>query len=112
MFGGMNPKKIQGMMKKMGISQIPIDAKRVIIETEDSNIIINEPQVVKVNMQGQETWQISGEATEESAEPEQAYTEDDVKMVSQQADVDEESAKQALEKSNGDIAEAIMFLKG
>ncbi len=33
--GGMNPKKMQGMMKQLGINQEDIPAERVIIEKED-----------------------------------------------------------------------------
>ncbi|MBI2003939.1 Nascent polypeptide-associated complex protein, partial [Candidatus Pacearchaeota archaeon] len=32
MFGGIDPKKMQSMMKQMGISQIEIPAEKVIIE--------------------------------------------------------------------------------
>ena len=35
MFGGINPKQMQGMMKKMGIAQQEISASRVIIEKID-----------------------------------------------------------------------------
>ena len=55
MFPGINPKKIQSMMSKMGIKQEEIPAKRVIIEQEDKNTIIENPQVTKVNMAGQDT---------------------------------------------------------
>ena len=40
MFGGIDPKKMQAMMKQMGIKQEEIDAKRVIIEKSDGRIII------------------------------------------------------------------------
>ena len=36
-----DPKKMQGMMKQLGISQEDIAAKRVIIDKEDGKIIIN-----------------------------------------------------------------------
>ena len=68
MFGGMNPKKMQAMMKQLGINQEEVEAERVIIEKLDGKTIIENPSVVKVKMQGQESWQISGEAREEIAE--------------------------------------------
>jgi len=108
MFGNINPKQIQGMMKKMGISQIPIDAKRVIIECEDSNLIIDEPSVIKVNMQGQETFQISGESREESSKP---FEDSDVDMVVEKTGKSRKEVIDFLEKNNGDIALAIMELK-
>lgn len=103
-----NPKQIQGMMKKMGISQVPIDAKRVIIECEDKNIIIDEPSVLKVNMQGQKTFQISGEEREESN---QAFSDEDVAMVVEKTGKSEVEVREFLENNAGDIALAIMELK-
>ena len=66
MIPGMNPKKMQAVMKQMGISQEEIDTSRVIIEKTDNTKIIIEPvSVTKVKMQGQETFQIAGETREE-----------------------------------------------
>ncbi len=97
------------MMKQLGINQEEIEATRVIIEREDGNLVIEEPQVAKVTMQGQVTWQIVGDVQEE--EQEEGTTEEDVKMVMQQAEADEAMARAALEETDGDIAEAIMKLK-
>lgn len=103
--GGLDPKKMQAMMKQMGIKSEDIQSSKVTIETSSGAIIIDEPQVVKVTMQGQESFQISGKArTEERVSAE------DIKMVMEQAGCSEEEAKAALEKSNGDIAEAILSL--
>lgn len=93
-------------MKKMGISQEEIPAKRVIIEKEGSNIIIDNPSVVKVNMQGQESFQITGEINEE-----QGITEEDIKQVMKKTSCSKEKAKKALEDANGDLAEAILSLQ-
>ncbi len=103
-----NPKQIQGMMKKMGISQIPVDAKRVIIECEDHNIVLDEPSVLKVNMQGQQTYQISGEEREEST---QVFSDEDVQMVVEKTGKSEEEVREFLENNAGDIALAIIELK-
>ena len=112
MFGKINPKQIEGVMKKMGISQIPVDAKRVIIELVDgeTDLVIDEPSVTKVMMQGQETFQIAGEAREEKHGGEK-FNEDDVKMVVEKTGVKEKEVRDFLEKNNGDIALAIMELK-
>ena len=111
MFPGMNPRKMQQMMKRMGIQQVDIPATEVIIRTEDKEIVITEPSVAKVNMMGQETFQISGNIHEKEASSEPEISEDDVKTVVEQANVSEEEAKKALEESNGDIAAAILSLK-
>ncbi|MFA5061272.1 MAG: nascent polypeptide-associated complex protein [Candidatus Pacearchaeota archaeon] len=108
MFGGMNPAKIQGMMKKMGISQTPLNVKRVVFEMEGGNLIIDEPSVVKIKMQGQESYQITGEAREEATE---VFSDEDVKMVMEKTGKGEEEVRDALEKTEGDIAEAIINLK-
>ena len=55
MIPGMNPRDMQRAMKRLGIKQEEIDAREVIIRTSDKEIIIQNPQVSKVNMMGQET---------------------------------------------------------
>ncbi len=74
----MNAAKMQGMMKKMGISQEQLPVKRVVFEMDGGNLVIEEPSVLKVKMQGQETYQVSGEAKEESIE---TFSKEDVAMV-------------------------------
>ena len=105
MFPGLNPKKMQQIMKQMGMGQEEIDASKVIIEKEDGKIIIDEPSVVKISMQGQDTFQISGKIREESSE------QDDVKTIIEKTGCTEEQAKETLEKT-GDLAEAILELTG
>jgi len=108
MFGGMNPAKMQGMMKKMGISQINLPVKRVIFEMEDSNLVIEEPSVTKISMQGQISYQVIGDAVEESGK---SFSDEDVAMVAEKSGKGEDEVRAALEKSDGDIAEAIVELK-
>ena len=108
MFGGINPAQMKSMMKQMGIKQEDIPTQRVIIEKTDGNkIIIENPNVQKLVMQGQESWQITGEAHEESVEA--GISEEDVKMVAEKTGKSEEEARKALEEIN-DIAEAIVKL--
>ena len=111
MMPGMNPRKMQQMMKKMGIQQVDIPATEVIIKTADQEIIITNPNVAKVNAMGQETFQIVGEQVERALSTEAEINEDDIKTVMEQSNVDEDKAKDALEKSKGDIAEAIIGLQ-
>ena len=110
MIPGMNPRKMQQMMKKMGVAQQDIEATRVIIETPEKNLIIDDPQVAKVNMMGQETLQVSGQIREEEKDTTPELSEDDIKTLMEQANVSEEIARKALELTKGDIAEAIMGL--
>jgi nascent polypeptide-associated complex subunit alpha len=103
-----NPKQMQKMMQKMGMQQTEVDATEVIIRTKDKEIIFQNPSVSKVNAMGQESWQITGEAQERKKE---SFNQEDIKTVMDQAGVDEQKAKTALEETNGDLAEAILQLK-
>jgi nascent polypeptide-associated complex subunit alpha len=103
---GINPKQMQAMMKQMGINQVEIPSSRVIIEKEDGGkIVIENPSVVKIKMQGQESFQISGDISEK----EEKYSESDVKVVMEKTNCSKEEALAALEKT-GDLAEAILEL--
>lgn len=110
MFPGLDPKKMQAMMKQLGIAQEEIDANRVIIETDKKNIIIDNPSVIKIKMQGQTNFQISGDVSEESASEEQDKTKEDIQTIMEKTGCSENEARKALEESNGDLAEAILSL--
>ena len=108
MFGGLDPKKMQAMMKQMGMAQEEISASRVIIEkTDNTKIIIENPSVTKIKMQGQETFQIAGDISEETAEI--GISEEDIQTVVEKTGASEEKAKETLERT-GDLAEAILEL--
>ncbi len=111
MIPGMNPRDVQRAMKRMGIKQEEIDATEVIIKTSDKEIIIQNPQVSKVNMMGQETFQVIGQPEERLISSEPEINQDDIKTVMEQAGVTEEKAKEAIEKNDNDLAKAIMALK-
>ncbi len=109
----MNPRQMQAMMKKMGIAQEDIRAEEVIIRTKDFDIYIDHPSVQKVKAMGTINYQVTG--PEKIIPRNKAITveitEEDIKTVMEQANVTEDKAKAALEKSKGDIAEAIVFLE-
>jgi len=112
MFGSMDPKKMKALMSQMGIKQEEIQAKRVIIDKEDGRIIIDNPNIQKVTMQGQESFQISGEIKEETEaeEKEENKFEADIQAIVEQTGVSKDIAAIELEKNNGDIAETIIAL--
>ena len=96
-------------MKQMGIAQEEINASQVIIEkTDGSKIIIENPSVQKVKMQGQETFQINGEAHEETSAPE--ITQDDINTVVEKTGCTSKQAEEVLKSVKGDLAEAILEL--
>lgn len=107
MFGGIDPKKMQAMMKQMGINQVEVDASRVIIEKEDSRIIIENPSIQKVTMQGQTSWQIAGESREETKAME--ISEDDINLVMEKTGKEKSEVEKVLRETK-DIAEAIVRL--
>lgn len=111
MFPGINPRKMQQMMKQMGIQQVEIPATEVIIKTETKEIRIVNPSVSKVNMMGQETFQISGEIQEQELSTAPEISAEDIKTVMEQAEVDEKTAWAAIEEAKGDLAEAIISLQ-
>lgn len=105
-FGKFDAKKMQGMMKQLGINSQDIDAERVIIEKSDGRIVIENPNVQKIIMQGQESWQVTGDSREE----ESGIREEDVLLVMEKTGCSKEDARKTLEENGGDIAEAILKL--
>lgn len=95
-------------MKQMGMQAEEIPAEEVVIKVHDKTIVIANPQVTKVNVMGQDTFQITGEIREEAGEK---FTPEDLKMVMDQTGATEQQARAALEET-GDLAGAIMKLKG
>ncbi len=106
MIPNINPKQMERMMKQMGVKQEKIDSYEVIIKTKDKNFVIKNPEVMKVNMMGQESLQITGDIEEESG-----ITEEDVNTVAEQANVGKEEARRCIEKNKGDLAAAIIELQ-
>jgi len=110
MIPGIDPRQMKAMMRQMGMSQTELDASEVIIKTGDKEIVFSNPNVQKIVMQGQTTFQIAGSYEERDLKVKIEISNDDIKMVSEQAGVSHEEAQKALENSNGDIAEAIVSL--
>ncbi|MFW9880164.1 MAG: nascent polypeptide-associated complex protein [Candidatus Thorarchaeota archaeon] len=133
---GMNPRKMQRMMKQMGINIQEIeDVEKIIIRTPDKDIVFDEDVSVTVMVaQGQKTYQITGNPvvkergeeeseiigkadsgkekeieSEDSNEP-LSIPQEDIDLVCQQTGVSEEEAKEALEECEGNPAEAILKL--
>lgn len=106
---GMNPAKMKQMMKQMGINidEIP-NVEEVIIRTPEVDIVFKDANVTIMNAQGTDTYQIVG--TPEKLPRKLQIPSDDIKIVAEQTGVSEEKAKEALENSKGDLAEAILAL--
>jgi nascent polypeptide-associated complex subunit alpha len=109
----MDVRNLQKMMKQMNTEELP--AERVDILLEGGKILrIAKPSVVKMQIMGQVTFQVSGDATEvDGAAPDESYSDEgDVRLVVAGCGCTDEEAKKALAESRGDIAAAILKIKG
>ena len=99
------------MMDKMGLDmeEIP-NVQEVIIKTDKKEIIIPKPSVTEMKSKENSIFQVIAESFEEKELEVQIFSEDDIILVCQQANCDEERAKEALAESKGDIAQAILKL--
>lgn len=120
MLPNLNPKQMNKMMKRLGMSMDEIDAEKVVISLKNGKTItVLNPEVVKMNMQGKDSFQVSGNIkegesegdSEKDSEQEADFADEDIEMVASQAGVSEEKAEEALTKANGDIAKAILELE-
>jgi len=111
MFPGINPREMQKAMKRLGMKQEDIDAELVIIKTADKDLVIKNPHVSKINMMGQETIQVVGDITEVSRNQDEEISEDDLTTIIEQTNCTREQALEALQSSNGNLAEAILKLQ-
>ena len=107
--GNINPRQMKAMMKKLGMNVEQIeDVQSIVIKTPKGNYVFDSADVQAMTMQGQTTYQITGDIRFEPAAVE--IPKEDVTMVAAQANVSEEKARAALIATKGDIAEAIMKL--
>jgi len=104
------------MMQKMGMKVDEVPAvSAVIIKTAGREIVIEEPNVTLVTVQGQAMYQIAGGRVSESSIETPIQTaplESDVQLVAQQTGRSLEEARKALAEAGGDLAKAILTLKG
>lgn len=110
MIPGMNPRQMKQAMKRMGMSQEELNATEVIIRCPDKEIVVAPVSVAKVNMMGQEMFQVQGEFVEREIDTAPEINEDDIETIMTQTEVDRETALEALEANNHDMAAAIMHL--
>ena len=123
--GGMNPRKMQQMMKQMGIDVTELDAEEVIIRTAEEELVFTDAQVTRMDAQGSQTYQVVGEPesrelgagdagdadTGETPGADEANPDDDVQLVVERAGVTPDEAREALAAEDGDLAAAITRLE-
>jgi len=115
---GFNPRelwKMMQVMKRAGLTIEPLDnVEEVIVKLKDKELLIRKPQVTTMKMGSQTIFQIMGEVEERtiSLEEEVQISDEDVQLVASQAGVSLEEARKALRATKGDLARAILYLKG
>ena len=85
------------------------DVTKVIMEGPTRRIVIDNPEVATVTVQGQTIYQVGGGTLREEGVG--GGSDEDAKLVAAQAGVSLEQATNALRQSNGDLAQAIILLK-
>lgn len=95
------------MMNQMGVDMEEIEGvEEVVIKTGTKEIVIDDADVNSIEAQGQKTYQVVGESRERSR-----VDDEDVSLVAEQADVDEDDAREALKTTDRDLAAAIESLE-
>jgi nascent polypeptide-associated complex subunit alpha len=116
----MNPREQKRMMQRMGMNMDTVsDVQKVIIRTNTKDIVIDEPEVAILEVQGQKMYQIIGGQVSEQAPSKRqsavatqpSFSEEDVRLVADQTGKSLEKAKEALEECQGDLAKAILLLQ-
>ena len=100
------------MMQRMGMNMGAMpEVEQVVFKTSTKEIIVENPEVTVMEMQGQKIFQVMGERiTEKTVEKAVKIPEEDVQLVATQANVSPEQARAALEQTKGDLAQAILLL--
>ena len=108
-------------MQRMGMNMDSVsDVQQVIIRTSSKDIVIDEPEVAILQVQGQKMYQVIGGQVSEQAPTQQSQTtvsstpvfsEEDVQLVADQTGKSLEKAKEALQECGGDLAKAILLLQ-
>ena len=119
--GGMDPRKMQQMMEQMGVDFGELDAEEIVIRLGDGEeLYFDNPEVTKIEAQGETTYQLVGnpESREAGETGGPAVDEDgpdvaqqDVELVVERTGASEDAAREALENTGGDLAAAIDMLE-
>ena len=140
MGGGMDPRQMSMMMKKLGIDVRDIEGvQEVVVRTASKDYVFDKASVSVMKAQGVETWQVSGKprTVDRSGSPGsagtgapvtgpsavqpsasgpapavEAYepTTDDIALVAKETGKGLAESKAALVATKGDLAEAILRL--
>jgi len=118
-------RQMERQMRRMGVDFEQLDGvSEVLIRLPDKELVLTNPQVVTMKAQGENVYQVVGEPVERAltvtagatgetpTSPPEPFTEEDVQLVANQANVAEEEARHALREAKGNLAKAIIALTG
>ncbi|MEM0380570.1 MAG: nascent polypeptide-associated complex protein [Desulfurococcaceae archaeon] len=112
MIPGMSPRELKRLLKKMGMDINEIsDVVKVEIFLKNKKITIEKPEIIVIKTRDQMVFQITNGLIREESFETITINEEDVEFVASQTGVSKEKAREALVKTNGDIAEAILLIR-
>ena len=104
-------REMRRMMNKMGLDMTELsNVQEVIIKTDVKEIIITKPSVSEMKSKENSVFTVIADSYEEKELEVPVFSEDDIQLICQQAGVDKEKARSALEETKGNIARAILIL--
>lgn len=111
MIPGFSHRDLKRMLKRMGVEVEEIkNIEKVEFILDNKKITILNPQVLVFKTRDQNIYQVIGSEVIEE-EREIKVSKEDIEFVVSQTGVSREKAREALIKSKGDIAEAILLIK-
>ncbi|CDI06403.1 MAG: nascent polypeptide-associated complex protein [Candidatus Nitrosotenuis sp.] len=104
-------REMRRMLDRMGLDmkELP-NVQEVIIKTDKKEIIIPKPAVTEMKSKDNSIFQVIATSYEEKELETPIFSEEDIMLVSQQANVSAEVAANALKETGGDLARAILLL--
>ena len=104
-------REMRRMMDKMGLDMSELsNVQEVIIKTDKKEIILTKPSVTEMKAKDSSIFTVTEDSYEERQLEVPIFSEEYIQLFGQQAGVDEEKSKNALEEAKGDLARAILLL--
>ena len=104
-------RQMRRRMDKMGMEMEAVNnVQEIIIKTDKKEIRISSPAVTEMKTKDSSIFQVVADSYEEKELEVQIFSDEDISLICQQANVDEEAAKNALQECDGDLARAILLL--
>jgi len=117
-----SPHELKKLLKRYGVEVEELkDIERVEFYSGKKKIVVSNPQVIAFKMSGQIFYQVVGSEVREEAIEEKKpetpqeqvkFSEEDVNFIIEYTGAPREKAIEALIKAKGDLAKAIMIIRG